>query len=160
FPAIARCNGWRAFRCERPMSLHFALIGHLESWGAASDVLSALRGADLPPIPNGELESILPWLPPRTICRVLVRSRLGVEARGIYVDTFIPPDRLEGRYVRENLGRVRDAAQCAADEGAGVATLGGFTSILLEGRVEGLPGSTRFTTGNTMAVALIVRGVE
>jgi fatty aldehyde-generating acyl-ACP reductase len=142
------------------MPLEFALIGHLEDWDAAASVLSALRGVDLPPIPDDELRSIVPWLPPRTICRVIVRSPTGIEARGVYIDTFIPPDRFDSRFVRENLTRVRNAAACAVREGAGIATLGGFSSILLEGRVEGLSDPTRFTTGNTMTVALIVRGIE
>jgi len=140
--------------------LDFALIGHLEDWRAAASVLSVLRGRDLPPLPDEELRSILPWIPPRTVCRVVVRSRTGAEARGVYIDSFIPPDQLESRFLRENLARVRDAATCAMREGAGVATLGGFASILLEGRVEGLHDPTRSTTGNTMTVALIVRGVE
>ena len=142
------------------MSIDFALIGHLEDWSAAASVLSALRGGELPPIPDIELRSIVPWLPPRTVCRVVVRSTSGVEARGIYVDTFIPPDQLDSHFLRANIERVRDAAQHARKEGAAVASLGGFTSILLEGRVEGLPEGTQFTTGNTMTVALIVRGVE
>jgi fatty aldehyde-generating acyl-ACP reductase len=142
------------------MSVDFALIGHLEDWDAAASVVSALRGRDLPPIPADELRTIVPWLPARTVCRVVVRSAAGVEARGIYIDTFIPPDRLDNRFLRENLGRVREAAQYAAKEGAGVATLGGFTSILLEGRLDGLPETTQFTTGNTMTVALIVHGIE
>ena len=41
-----------------------------------------------------------------------------------------------------------------------MAALGGFTSILLEGRVDGLPEPAQFTTGNTMTVALIIRGIE
>ncbi len=142
------------------MSVDFALIGHLENWDAAASVVSALRGSDLPPIPSDELRTIVPWLPPRTVCRVVVQSAAGVEARGIYIDTFIPPDRLDNGFLHENLGRVRDAAQYAVKEGAGVATLGGFTSILLEGRVDRLAGTTQFTTGNTMTVALIVRGIE
>jgi predicted amino acid dehydrogenase len=91
---------------------------------------------------------------------VFVQSAAGVEARGIYIDTFIPPDHLDSRFLHENLARVREAAQYAVKEGAGVATLGGFTSILLEGKLDGLPEATQFTTGNTMTVALIVRGIE
>jgi fatty aldehyde-generating acyl-ACP reductase len=140
--------------------MDFALIGHPENWDAAAAVVGALRGSGLPPIPRDELESIVPWLPPRTVCRVVVRSTRGTEADGIYVDSFIPPDRLDARFARENLARVAEAAEYATKEGARVATLGGFSSILLEGRVERLPAPTRFTTGNTMTVALIVRGIE
>lgn len=140
--------------------LDFALIGHLEDWDAAAAVVGALRGDTLPPIPRDELCSILPWLPPRTVCRVVVKSAAGIEANGVYIDSFIPPDRLHSRFARENVARVMDAATYASKEGARVATLGGFSSILLEGRVDQLPAPTRFTTGNTMTVALIVRGIE
>ena len=142
------------------MPIDFALIGHLEDWDAAAAVVGALRGSDLPPIPDNELRDIVPWLPPRTVCRVLVRSTTGVTAEGIYIESFIPPDRLDASFLQENLARVREAAQYATKEGAAVATLGGFSSILLEGRVDKLPPGTRFTTGNTMTVALIVRGIE
>lgn len=142
------------------MSVDFALIGHLEDWSAAAAVVGALRGRDLPPLPDEELRSIVPWLPPRTVCRVIVQSKSGGTASGIYVDSFIPPDRLDSQFLRENLARVLEAAEYVTKEGARVATLGGFSSILLEGRVDRLPARTRFTTGNTMTVALIVRGIE
>ncbi len=50
----------------------------------------------------------------------------------------------------------------AIREGAGIVTLGGFSSILLEGKTDRLPfhPGTAFTTGNTLTVALIVRGME
>jgi fatty aldehyde-generating acyl-ACP reductase len=142
-------------------SADFALIGHPESWGAAAAVLSALRGPH-PPIPPQDLQEILPWLPPRTVCRVRVGSSEGHEARGVYIDSFIPPDRLEARFLRENLVRVGEAAEYAIREGAKIVTLGGFSSILLEGRMELLPQhpGTAFTTGNTLTVALIVQGME
>ncbi len=43
-----------------------------------------------------------------------------------------------------------------------IVSLGGFSSILLEGRMDILPAhpETAFTTGNTLTVALIVRGIE
>jgi fatty aldehyde-generating acyl-ACP reductase len=139
----------------------FALIGHLESWGAATAVLSALRGRQ-PPIPPEDLHEILPWLPPRTVCRVSVGSLWGNKARGVYIDCFIPPDRLEARFLHENLVRVREAAEYAIREGAKIVTLGGFSSILLEGKLDLLPQhpATAFTTGNTLTVALIIRGME
>jgi fatty aldehyde-generating acyl-ACP reductase len=142
-------------------SIDFALIGHSESWGAAAAVLSALRGRQQP-IPPQDLYEILPWLPPRTVCRVSVGSSRGSEARGVYIDSFIPPDRLEACFLRENLARVREAAKYAIREGARIVTLGGFSSILLEGKLDLLPQhpATAFTTGNTLTVALIIRGME
>ena len=142
-------------------SADFALIGHPESWGAAAAVLSALRGRQQP-IPLQDLQEILPWLPARTLCRVRVGSLRGGESRGVYIDSFIPPDRLEGRFLRENLARVREAAEYAIREGAKIVALGGFSSILLEGNLDLLPqhAATAFTTGNTLTVALIMRGME
>jgi predicted amino acid dehydrogenase len=96
------------------------------------------------------------------VCDVSVRSLDGRQVRGVYIDCFIPPDKLDARFLRENLGRVRDAAECAIREGARIASLGGFSSILLEGKLDLLPQhtGTAFTTGNTLTVAFIVQGVE
>ena len=140
----------------------FALIGHLETWNAAAAVISALRGPQRPPISLADIREIIPWIPPRAVCRVTVGSAKGHQVRGVYIDSFIPPDRLEGPFLRENLTRVRKAAECAVREDARIATLGGFSSILLEGKTNFLPRhpGTKFTTGNTLAVALIVRGIE
>jgi fatty aldehyde-generating acyl-ACP reductase len=140
----------------------FALIAHPESWSSAAAVVSALRGPERSPIPLEDLREILPWIPPRAICQVTVESSKGNHVHGLYIDTFIPPDRLENRYLRENLARVREAAQCALREGARIATLGGFSSILLEGKTDLLPphAGMSFTTGNTLTVALIMRGIE
>jgi len=87
----------------------FALVGHQESWRAASDVLAILRGPKHAPLPEHEIKDIFPWIPPRAVCHVEVRSLAGAKARGMYIDSFIPPDRLEARYVHENLARVRGA---------------------------------------------------
>jgi len=140
----------------------FALIAHFETWDRAAAVLSLLRGPERPPVSLEDVRDILPWIPPRTSSRVTVGSSQGHQAHGIYIDSFIPPDRLDGRFLRENLGRVREAAQYAIREGARIVTLGGFSSILLEGKTDLLPShpETAFTTGNTLTVALIVRGVE
>src|SRR3984885_3601655 len=140
----------------------FALIGHPESWKTAAAVISVLRGADRPPVAEQDVREIIPWIPPRVSSRVTVGSSQGYQAHGVYIDSFIPPDRLDGRFLRENLARVRAAAACAIKAGARVVTLGGFSSILLEGKTDLLPShpETAFTTGNTLTVALIVKGVE
>jgi predicted amino acid dehydrogenase len=137
----------------------FALIGHQESWRAAADVLAVLRGARLP---DEEIRDILPWIPPRAVCHVEVGSRAGVRARGVYIDSFIPPDRLGSAYLHENVARVRAAAACAVRAGARIVSLGGFSSILIEGNFDQLPeqDDTVFTTGNTLTVAFIVQGIR
>ena len=144
------------------MSLDFALIAHQESWRAAGDVLAVLRGPDLKPIPDEDLKDIFPWIPPRPVCHIEVRSVLGHSKNGIYIESFIPPDRLGPESKRENLERVRDAAACAIEAEARIVSLGGFSSILLEGDSNLLPPrrNTAFTTGNTLTVALIVQGIQ
>jgi len=97
------------------MDVDFALIGHQESWQAAADVIAVLRGSGLAPIPHDEIRDILPWIPPRIVCHVELASITGDTARGVYIDSFIPPDRLEAAHLHENLARVRAAAACAID---------------------------------------------
>ena len=86
----------------------------------------------------------------------------GAKARGLYIDSFIPPDRLEAAYVHENIARVRGAAACAIKAGAKIVSLGGFSSILIEGNFDQLPErhDTVFTTGNTLTVGFIVQGIQ
>src|SRR5713101_4554356 len=95
----------------RTIDADFALIGHQESWRAAADVLAVLRGPERTPLPDDEIKDILPWIPPRAVCHVEVGSIVGAKtgstkivgakARGLYIDSFIPPDRLEAAYVHE-----------------------------------------------------------
>jgi fatty aldehyde-generating acyl-ACP reductase len=146
----------------RTTDVDFALIGHQESWRAAADVLGVLRGPERTPIPDDEIKDILPWIPPRAVCHVDVRSIAGAKARGLYIDSFIPPDRLEAANVHENIARVRKAAACAINAGAKIVSLGGFSSILIEGNFDQLPQrhDTAFTTGNTLTVAFIVQAIK
>jgi fatty aldehyde-generating acyl-ACP reductase len=140
----------------------FALIGHQDCWRAAADVLAVLRGPLYPPLPDDEIKDIFPWIPPRAICHVEVESIVGAKARGMYIDSFIPPDRLSINYLRDNLARVRGAAAYALKAGAKIVSLGGFSSILIEGNFDKLPEghSTCFTTGNTLTVGFIVQGIQ
>src|ERR1700687_3160164 len=103
----------------RTIDADFALIGHQESWRAAAAVLAVLRGPERTALPDDEIKDILPWIPPRAVCHVDVGSIVGTKARGLYIDSFIPPDRLEAAYVHENIARVRGAAACAI-KGRGV----------------------------------------
>jgi predicted amino acid dehydrogenase len=125
-------------------------------------MLAVLRGPDRTPLPDDEIKDILPWIPPRTICHVDVGSIVGAKARGLYIDSFIPPDRLAAAYVHENIARVRAAAAHAIKAGAKIVSLGGFSSILIEGDFNQLPERhhTVFTTGNTLTVGFIVQGIK
>jgi len=125
-------------------------------------VFSALRGPERTPLPDDEIKDIVPWIPPRAVCRIEVKSIADTEAHGLYIDSFIPPDRLDAACVRENLTRVRAAAAYAIKAGARIVSLGGFSSILIEGNFDQLPPGhhTVFTTGNTLTVALIVQGIK
>jgi len=152
---------------EQTSKVDFALIGHQESWRAAADVLAVLRGPERTPLPDDEIKDILPWIPPRAVCHVEVGSIVnkksgGAKARGLYIDSFIPPDRLEAAYVHENISRVRVAAACAINAGAKIVSLGGFSSILIEGNFDQLPEKhdTVFTTGNTLTVGFVVQGIK
>ena len=140
----------------------FALVGHQESWRAAADVLAVLRGPQRTPLPDDEIRDILPWIPPRAVCHVEVASIGGAKARGLYIDSFIAPDRLDDAFMRDNLVRVRGAAACAIKAGARIVGLGGFSSILIEGNFNQLPErhGTVFTTGNTLTVGFIVQGIR
>jgi fatty aldehyde-generating acyl-ACP reductase len=147
-------------------AIDFALIGHQESWRASADVVAVLRGPQHTPLPDDELRDILPWIPPRTVCHVEVGSTCSalasVTARGLYIDSFIPPDRLAAAHMHDNLARVRGAAACAIKAGARIVSLGGFSSILIEGNFDQLPERrhTIFTTGNSLTVAFIVQGIR
>lgn len=87
----------------RTIDVDFALIGHQESWRAAADVLAVLRGPQRTPLPDDDIKDILPWIPPRAVCHVEIGSIVGAKSRGLYIDSFIPPDRLEAAYVHENM---------------------------------------------------------
>jgi fatty aldehyde-generating acyl-ACP reductase len=147
-------------RC--PAKGRFALIGHLDSWEKTAAVVQSLRGDIGRPISVRDVREIVPFLPPRTVCRVTVFSTNGSCAHGVYVDAFLSPDQLVEGPVREKVQRIREAASYARREGASVAALGGFSSIVLEGKVDLLPAHDElaFTTGNTLTVAYIVKAVE
>src|SRR5437773_12033845 len=138
---------------ERTIETDFALIGHQESWRAAADVLAVLRGPERTPLPDDEIKDILPWIPPRAVCHVDVGSIIrtksgGAKARGLYIDSFIPPDRLEAAYVHENIARGRNAAARAIQAGAKVVSLGGFSSSLIEQNCYQLPQRRRSVVTN------------
>jgi predicted amino acid dehydrogenase len=93
---------------------------------------------------------------------VETQSLMGARAHGLYIDSFISPDRLDAAFMQENLKRVRGAAAYAIRSGAKIVSLGGFSSILIEGNFDLIPdrNTTVFTTGNSLTVAFIVAGIK
>ena len=155
--SVAGVAGWK-----QSAELDFAVVGHQESWAAAADVLAVLRGPEYARLPDDEIKDILPWIPARPVCRVEVESIIGTKARGVYIESFVPPDRLDAAYVHENIARVREAAAYAIKARTKIVSLGGFSSILIEGNFDQLPErqDTAFTTGNALTVGFIVQGIK
>lgn len=139
----------------------FAAVGHQESWAQIAAVYHAIRSPGRAAMTDSQLREVVPWIPARTVSRFKVASApASVSTSGIYVDTFITPDDLALGSPRRLVAKVHDAIRAAEQEGARVATLGGFTSILLEATAERPLSNTVLTTGNTLTAALIVRGIE
>lgn len=139
----------------------FAVIGHQESWSQLASIVGHMRDPAQPALTETQLREIVPWIPPRTVGRLTVAAAPNASPiHGIYIDTFITPDELAVRPTRRVLDKVRDAIRAAEREGARVASLGGFTSILAEAMAIPCDGNLALTTGNTLTAALIVRGVE
>lgn len=147
---------------RQPASLDFAFMGHQESWDHVGAFVEAIRDPALAALSVDQIQEIYPWIPPRVTFHVQAASIAGPVVHGAYIETFIPPDRLDLQHVKENLRRVCDAAEVARQHGAGIVGLGGFTSIILEGKVADLNTTSRtsFTTGNTLTAVYVVKGVE
>jgi fatty aldehyde-generating acyl-ACP reductase len=141
----------------------FALIGHQESWNQIARIVHHLRSPDKPLLELDTIRETVPWIPPRAIVRARNTSILNGPVHGVYVETFLTPDDLAaGSGLRRGIQKIEEAIAVAAREGARIAALGGFTSILLEGRARRLPGppGMALTTGNSLTAGFIVQGIE
>jgi fatty aldehyde-generating acyl-ACP reductase len=139
-------------------SLDFAAIGHQDSWQNITAFINGIRTVELS---SEKIKDIFSFIPPRDLFRVKVRSKTGAEINGVYIETFIDPDKLDIQFLRTNIGKVMNAVSCATKMGAKIVALGGFTSIVLEGNLNAFPvNGSKFTTGNTLTAAYIVKGIE
>jgi fatty aldehyde-generating acyl-ACP reductase len=146
---------------SKTSGIDFAVIGHQDSWQHIEMFVNGLRSDEQEKLSIEKLKNIFPFIPPRVLFRVKVKSITGDEINGIYIDSFIDPDKLDTQYSKANIRKVIQAATCAEKEGASITTLGGFTSIVQEGNFDAFPKTgTKFTTGNTLTAAYIVKGVE
>ena len=141
--------------------LDFAVIGHQDSWENIMSFINGLRTADQEKLPVEKIKTTYSFIPPRDVFKVRVRSATGTEINGVYIETFIDPDKLDMSFVSTNIKKVKSAMSWSQKLGAGVAALGGFTSIVLEGNL-GLSGdpSAKYTTGNALTSAYIVKALE
>ncbi len=148
---------------RQPSRVDFAAIGHQDNWDQVVQFINAVRDPTLSTLGIEQIQEIFAWIPPRVIFRVIARSiQANTVAQGVYIETFIPPEQLASPQLSGMLRKVKQAAACAERIGARVASLGGFTSIVLEGNTNLLAseGITAFTTGNTLTSVLIAKGVE
>jgi fatty aldehyde-generating acyl-ACP reductase len=144
-----------------PSSLGFAVIGHQDSWHNITDFINCIRTADQEALPVEKIKDIFSFIPPRDLFKVKVRSATGQVVNGVYIETFIDPDKLTAEFTRTNISKVIKATSHAKKMGAKIITLGGFTSLMLEGNVDELSGTeNKFTTGNSLTAAFIVKGIE
>jgi len=141
--------------------LDFAAIGHQDSWRNITSFVNGIRGPGLDKLSCEKIREIYSFIPPRELFRVKVRSTTGAEIEGLYVETFIDPDKLSAHFVRTNLRKVVNAISRTSRLGSPITALGGFTSIVLEGVLDPFTTSkAKFTTGNTLTAAFIVKGIE
>ncbi|QHT65937.1 hypothetical protein GXP67_04260 [Rhodocytophaga rosea] len=144
-------------------SCDFAILGHQERWENVYAMVNQMRGSQTNQVVEEEIRYIFPFFPARSLFKIDVTSTLNnKKITGCYVETFIGPDSLVSIHLKENIQKVKEAAFCANTLGAPIATLGGFTSIVLEGQTKLLPAGlqTVFTTGNTLTAAFIVQNVK
>jgi predicted amino acid dehydrogenase len=142
-------------------SLDFAVIGHQDGWQPISSLINGIRTEQFEKLNSNTIRNIYSFIPPRDIFRIIARSTTGKELHGIYIETFIDPDKLDTGHQRINIDKVKDAVSFVNKLGAKIVTLGGFTSIVLEGNLYDLPKSkTVYTTGNTLTSAYIIKGIE
>ena len=141
--------------------INFAVIGHQDSWQNIENFVNSLRSHEQEKLSLEKIKNIFPFIPPRVLFKVKVKSATGMEINGVYIDSFIDPDKLDFKYTKGNINKVLKAACCAEKAGACIASLGGFTSIVQEGNFDSFPkNGTKFTTGNTLTAAYIVKGIE
>jgi fatty aldehyde-generating acyl-ACP reductase len=141
--------------------LDFAVIGHQDSWQNIADFINGIRTAEEGNLTIEKIKDIYSFIPARSLFKMKIRSTTGAEINGVYIESFIEPDKLETPFLRMNINKVRSAINYARKLGAKITTLGGFTSIVLEGNIDSFSeGDSRFTTGNTLTAAFIVKGIE
>ncbi len=144
-----------------PAGIDFAAIGHQDSWQNITAMVNSIRSSGQEVLTCEKIKNIYSFIPSSVLFRAKVRSKTGSEINGAYIETFIDPDKLCTQFIRTNISKVMTAMSRAKKLGFKIVTLGGFTSIVLEGNLDSFAtGETKFTTGNSLTAAFIVKGIE
>ena len=142
----------------------FAAIGHQDEWGKIADFVNKLREEqENPPLPVDKIQDVYAYFPPVKLFDVVMNSTTGHQVEGMYIESFISPDELDRAHLFQNISKVQQACNKAAQLNTGVAALGGFTSIVIEAKHKaGLPAQngTAYTSGNSLTAAFIAQGVQ
>lgn len=143
--------------------MKFAVIGHQDSWQQIMRFINRLRTEDNNDVlPLDKVKEVYSFFPPAKLFDVEAASNTSGLAEGMYIESFISPDELNGKHLWKNIGKVKAACVKAAKLGATIVSLGGFTSIVLESGSQSLSSinGTAFTTGNTLTAAFIADSIE
>ena len=143
----------------------YALIGHLDSFARYRWLFDQLREPDSKPMEDEQLRAYIRAMPPSRVAEILpVEGVRGGPLRGCYIDCYFDPTSLNDPHeMRVALSKVMKGCELAARLGVGVASLGGFTSILGElSRSSGplIIDRTAFTTGNTLTCYAVLNGTR
>ena len=141
--------------------LDFAVIGHQDNWQSIMSFLNGIRTSTHGELTLKNVKDTFGFIPPREIFKVKVKSKTGIDINGVYIETFIDPDKLTPRYLKTNINKVTKAINVAKKLNAKLVTLGGFTSIVLEGNISNYESADmKLTTGNTLTSSYILKGIE
>src|SRR5205085_2887781 len=122
---------------NQPPDIDFALIGHQDCWKKITRFVDFLANGRRS-LSAEKISEVYSFIPPCKVFDIEIQSVTGQRANGCYIETFISPDELGLKYWRKNVIKVKEAAACARKLNANIAALGGFTSIVLEGRNDTL----------------------
>ena len=143
----------------------FACIGHPADVDQFRGFVNTLRtGENLPPkaFNSRLLIKLFEWTPSfkvKDIHRVSFNGS-GFAEGIVVIAPFLPE--MKDIKLKEIGDKIEDAIAISAKEGCAVAALGGFTSIILQGREQDLSKKhgIKLTSGNTLTAAVIVRSIE
>ena len=84
-------------------SIDFAVIGHQDSWQHITSLINGIRAEPLKKLSCDAIRNIYSFIPPRDVFRINAKSTTGKELHGVYIETFIDPDKLDAGHQRVNI---------------------------------------------------------